>query len=134
MSPKERFKLSTHIPSPAICKERRGHLVEWVEKSSFIRLNKVFEIDQTEWNHIVLLIGKNLKTLRHDRPDVLAILKLCPRVAKICSAPYPQVHELEVSSDKAPRAEMAELSRTFEQIIPIISEEPNKEEDEMAAN
>ena len=29
---------------------------------------------------------------------------------------------------------MAELSRTFEQIIPIISEEPNKEEDEMAAN
>ena len=55
-------------------------------------------------------------------------------MAKICSAPYPQVHELEVSSDKAPRAEMAELSRTFEQIIPIISEEPNKEEDEMAAN
>ena len=65
---------------------------------------------------------------------ILEILKFCPCVAKICSAPCPQVHELEVSPDKAPRAKGAELSRTFEQIIPLIIEEPDKEEDEMAAN
>ena len=65
---------------------------------------------------------------------ILEILKFCPCVAKICSAPCPQVHELEVSPDKAPGVEGAELSRTFEQIIPLIIEEPDKEEDEMAAN
>lgn len=29
-------------------KEGQGHLVEWVEKSFFTRLNKLFEIDQLE--------------------------------------------------------------------------------------
>ncbi|KAL6329201.1 hypothetical protein AAG906_014811 [Vitis piasezkii] len=90
MSPKERFNLSSHIPSlqfvtglpdsnkgwakghvlvsnpwsrsiegsnklfqPTRCsvhasKEKLGHLVEWVEKSSFIHLNKLFKIDQIE--------------------------------------------------------------------------------------
>ncbi|RVX02481.1 hypothetical protein CK203_031197 [Vitis vinifera] len=37
-SSKERFSLD-------FSKERRGHLVEWMEKTSFARLNKLFEID-----------------------------------------------------------------------------------------
>ena len=53
---------------------------------------------------------------------------------KCGSTPCPQVHELEVSPDKAPGVGGAELSRTFEQIIPFIIEEPDKEEDDMAAN
>ena len=32
-------------------KNRQGHLVEWVEKSSFACLKKLFEIDQAERNH-----------------------------------------------------------------------------------
>ena len=37
------------------CKDRRGRLVEWVEKASFIRLNKLFEITTNERNHHMLL-------------------------------------------------------------------------------
>ncbi|KAL6323539.1 hypothetical protein AAG906_039117 [Vitis piasezkii] len=35
--------------------ERRGHLVEWVEKASFDRLNKLFVISSLERNHQTLL-------------------------------------------------------------------------------
>lgn len=44
-------------------KDRRDHLVEWVEKSSFACLNKLLEIDQAEQNHGLLLIEKNLRVI-----------------------------------------------------------------------
>ena len=36
-------------------KETRGRLVEWVEKASFVRLNKLFEITSNEKNHQTFL-------------------------------------------------------------------------------
>ncbi|KAL6340225.1 hypothetical protein AAG906_040661 [Vitis piasezkii] len=42
---------------------KAGLLVEWMEKVSFVRLNKLFEIDAIERAHIVLLSNKNLHVL-----------------------------------------------------------------------
>ncbi|RVW62162.1 hypothetical protein CK203_062582 [Vitis vinifera] len=39
------------LPGP----DKRGHVVEWVEKASFARLNKLFEITATERHHETLL-------------------------------------------------------------------------------
>lgn len=62
-------------------KDRRGHVVEWVEKSSFAFLNKLFEIDQSEWSHNVLLTKKNLDViLTQAKPFVISFL---PRLAPL---------------------------------------------------
>ena len=39
---------------------KRDRLVEWVEKASFVRLNKLFEIIASERNHHTLLSAQNL--------------------------------------------------------------------------
>ena len=39
---------------------KRDRLVEWVEKASFVRLNKLFEIIVSERNHHTLLSAQNL--------------------------------------------------------------------------
>ena len=44
-------------------KERQEHIVKWVEKASFARLNKLFEIDTVEWAYKVLFLDKNLLAL-----------------------------------------------------------------------
>ncbi|KAL6331725.1 hypothetical protein AAG906_016721 [Vitis piasezkii] len=44
-------------------KNKRGCHVEWVEKASFDRLNKIFEISSVEQNHQVLLTDKNLQAV-----------------------------------------------------------------------
>ena len=36
---------------------KRGHVVEWVEKASFVRLNKLFEITAVERQYVMLLIA-----------------------------------------------------------------------------
>ena len=41
-------------------KERQGCHIEWVEKASFTRINKLFEIDAAKWVHSFLLSDKNL--------------------------------------------------------------------------
>ncbi|RVW36973.1 hypothetical protein CK203_103668 [Vitis vinifera] len=41
-------------------------VVQWVEKASFTRLNKLFEIDALEQNHKVLLSNKNLLALINE--------------------------------------------------------------------
>ena len=46
--------------SVSVDKERRGRLVEWVEKASFDRLNKLFEITLNERNYQTLLSARNL--------------------------------------------------------------------------
>ncbi|KAL6319877.1 hypothetical protein AAG906_036948 [Vitis piasezkii] len=43
--------------------DRRGQLVKWVEKVSFDRLNKFFEISSSKRNHQVLLTNNNMQTV-----------------------------------------------------------------------
>ena len=40
--------------------DKRGCVVEWVEKASFSRLNKLFEITAAERHHETLLTAQNL--------------------------------------------------------------------------
>ncbi|RVW23721.1 hypothetical protein CK203_100831 [Vitis vinifera] len=40
--------------------DKRGHVVEWVEKASFVRLNKLFEITAAERQFTTLLTARNL--------------------------------------------------------------------------
>ena len=40
--------------------DKRGHVVEWVEKASFARLNKLFEITAAERHYETLLTTRNL--------------------------------------------------------------------------
>ena len=40
--------------------DKRGHVVEWVEKASFVSLNKVFEITAAERQYVTLLTVRNL--------------------------------------------------------------------------
>ena len=51
---------SQSLCSSNVGKRRRRCLEEWVEKASFDRLSKLFEIDATEWAHVFLLLEKNL--------------------------------------------------------------------------
>lgn len=56
-------------------KDKRGRLVEWVEKASFDCLNKLFEIIAGEMNHQMLLIARNLlAVIREPQPYVLPII------------------------------------------------------------
>lgn len=56
-------------------KERRGRLVEWVEKASFDRLNKLFMIASKEQNHQTLLTARNLlAVIQEPRPYVHSII------------------------------------------------------------
>ncbi|KAL6319916.1 hypothetical protein AAG906_036990 [Vitis piasezkii] len=53
---------------------KRGRLVEWVEKASFDRLNKLFEITAIERHHQTLLSARNLlAVVREPQPYVLNI-------------------------------------------------------------
>ena len=62
-----------------ISKDKRGHLVEWIEKLSFSRLNKLFKIDQSRRNHSVLLIKKNLRVFLAQAKTF--VISLLPRLA-----------------------------------------------------
>ena len=54
---------------------KRGCLVEWVEKASFVRLNKLFEITTTERNHHKLISARNLlAVVQEPQSYVLNIL------------------------------------------------------------
>ncbi|RVW12048.1 hypothetical protein CK203_087280 [Vitis vinifera] len=48
------------LPAKAACTDKRGRVVEWVEKASFDRLNKLFEITAVERHHQTLLTARNL--------------------------------------------------------------------------
>lgn len=53
----------------------RGRLVEWVEKASFVLLNKLFEITASERNYQTLLSARNLLiVVQEPQPYVLNIL------------------------------------------------------------
>ena len=53
----------------------RGRVVEWVEKASFDRLNKLFEIAATERHHQTLFTARNLLVVvREPQPYITNIL------------------------------------------------------------
>ena len=55
--------------------DRRGHVVEWVEKASFVRLNKLFEITAAERQYVTLLTARNLlAVVRESREYIINIL------------------------------------------------------------
>ena len=57
--------------------DKRGHVVEWVEKASFPRLNKLFEISAAERHHETLLTARNLVAVVRE-PQVY-IINILPR-------------------------------------------------------
>ncbi|RVX16278.1 hypothetical protein CK203_014355 [Vitis vinifera] len=66
---------SLEIPS----KDKWGHLVEWVKKSSFAHFNNFFEIDKSERSHIVLHTEKNLRVVISQAKQF--VILLLPRLA-----------------------------------------------------
>ena len=53
----------------------RGHVVEWVEKASFLRLNKLFEVSAAERQYVTLLTARNLMAVvRESREYIINIL------------------------------------------------------------
>lgn len=61
---------------------KRSRLVEWVEKDSFDRLNKLFVIFSSERHHRTLLIDQNLlAVVRESQSYIIPILpRLAPKV------------------------------------------------------
>ncbi|RVW61656.1 hypothetical protein CK203_066156 [Vitis vinifera] len=57
--------------------DKRGHVVEWVEKASFARLNKLFEIAAAERHYETLLTARNL--LAVIRESQVYIINILPR-------------------------------------------------------
>ncbi|KAL6315522.1 hypothetical protein AAG906_000822 [Vitis piasezkii] len=56
-----------------VLKEKCGHLVEWVEKFAWTRLNKLFEIDPNEPKFFMLLTRKTLKMFPKLAPPTLIL-------------------------------------------------------------
>ncbi|KAL6310887.1 hypothetical protein AAG906_014793 [Vitis piasezkii] len=66
---------STEGPNKLFTPQRSLEIpIEWVEKSYFTCLNKLFEIDQAERSQFVLLKEKNLKVvLKHLKPFMIPV-------------------------------------------------------------
>ena len=73
-----RWEITTNLSVNAD-NDRQVRLVEWVDKASFTRLNKLFEISASKRNHQVHLSDKNLLVRTKDpKPFIIPIF---PRVA-----------------------------------------------------
>ena len=57
--------------------ERRGHIVDWVEKASFACLNKLFEIDTKEKCYKTLLTAPNLMAVVRESQEY--VVNILPR-------------------------------------------------------
>ncbi|RVW27842.1 hypothetical protein CK203_106095 [Vitis vinifera] len=64
--PERPFSLNRSLVLPSM--DKRGRVVEWVEKTSFDRLNKLFEITAAERHHQTLLTARNLLALCPGAP------------------------------------------------------------------
>ena len=54
----------------------RGRLVNWVEKASFKKIQKLLEISEWEQHHEILLTAKNLCELIHSpSPYIIPVIK-----------------------------------------------------------
>ena len=57
-------------------KSRRGKLVNWVEKASFKKIQRLLEIFEWERHHEMLLFSKNLLELSHSpSPSIIPVIK-----------------------------------------------------------
>ena len=62
-------------------KSRRGRLVNWVEKASFKKIQKLLEISKRERHHEILLTARNLRELsRSPSPYIIPVI---PRLLPI---------------------------------------------------
>ena len=57
--------------------ERRGHIVDWVEKTSIACLNKLFEIDAKERCYKTLLTARNLMAVVRESQEY--VVNILPR-------------------------------------------------------
>ena len=57
--------------------DRRGHVVEWVEKTSFVRLNNLFKITVAERQYMTLLTARNLMAVVWESREY--IINILPR-------------------------------------------------------
>ena len=57
--------------------ERKGHIVDWVEKASFACLNKLFEIDAKERHYETLLTARNLMVVVRESQEY--VVNILPR-------------------------------------------------------
>ena len=57
--------------------EKRGHLMDWVEKASFACLNKLFEIDSKERQCKMLLTARNLMAVVWEPQEY--VINILPR-------------------------------------------------------
>ena len=56
----------------------RGKLVNWVEKASFKKIQRLLEISKREWHHEILLTTKNLRELSSSPSSYIIYVILCP--------------------------------------------------------
>ena len=57
--------------------EKRGHLVDWVEKASFACLSKLFEIDAKERHYKTMLTARNLMAVVGEPQEY--VVNILPR-------------------------------------------------------
>ncbi|RVW36408.1 hypothetical protein CK203_083828 [Vitis vinifera] len=100
-------------------KDRRGQLVEWVEKASFDWFNKLFEISATKPNHQVLLTDKNLQTIVRE-PKLFILPSTSPfgspvigarRASRVEDLPCYEVARVADSKARQDRLEQREKKR-----------------------
>ena len=69
------FSLHIFLINTFARKNQRGRLVNWVEKSSFKKIQKLLEISKRERHHEILLTVKNLRELsRNPYPCTLSVI------------------------------------------------------------
>ena len=68
--------------------DRRSHIVDWVEKTSFACLNKLFEIDAGERHYETLLTTRNLMAVVRESQEY--IINILPR--KLPKKVVPEEH------------------------------------------
>ncbi|RVW43444.1 hypothetical protein CK203_070411 [Vitis vinifera] len=73
--PERPFSLNYSLVLPG--SDMRGHVVEWVEKASFVRLNKLFEITAAERQYVTLLTARNLMAVVREPCEY--IINILPR-------------------------------------------------------
>ncbi|KAL6319219.1 hypothetical protein AAG906_013893 [Vitis piasezkii] len=140
------YEHPTHAfePCRSLGKRMRGQLVEWVNKTSFNRLNKLFVISVAEQDHETLLTNQNLLTLCRDSelyvvptlprfaPRVLVtgehfVLKDLPFYEEARTASVKAIQDRLDKERKTPKENKPEL------LVPYINLEPEGEEEDMAS-
>ncbi|RVX18164.1 hypothetical protein CK203_003920 [Vitis vinifera] len=133
-------------------KRMRGRLVEWVDKTSFNQLNKLFVISVVERDHETLLTDQNLLTLCRDSElyAVPTVPRFAPRVLVtdkhfvLKDLPFyeeARAADTKARQDRLDKREKKHQERTLRQApgkhepaVPYINLEPEGEEEEDMAS